>query len=218
MPPSTSPREALFACPFSPPWNLPSFTVEFALSSPCYRSDLPSIAKVRPSLTLTLSYRTIWCSGPTALFLFLLAKVARRPCQLLTQWHRGHSFLFGRSNVSKFFAETCAILQAFCWSRQHHKSATSLTLATLYATPSFLLFQSLLQIWQERSSNSYSIRLKWVPGYSFFTENDAADELARREALLVPSAMPCSLSPPISRIHSCLSHLNSSTYRFPLSP
>ena len=34
--------------------------------------------------------------------------------------------------------------------------------------------------------------------------NDAADELARREALLAPSAIPCSLSPVISRIHSSL--------------
>ena len=32
--------------------------------------------------------------------------------------------------------------------------------------------------------------------------NDAADELARQGALLVPSAIPCGLSPPISRIHS----------------
>ena len=34
--------------------------------------------------------------------------------------------------------------------------------------------------------------------------NDTADELARRRALLVPPAIPCSLSPFISRIHSSL--------------
>ena len=34
--------------------------------------------------------------------------------------------------------------------------------------------------------------------------NDAADELARRRALLVPSVIPCSLSSFISRIHSSL--------------
>ena len=43
-----------------------------------------------------------------------------------------------------------------------------------------------------------------MPGHSFFPGNDVADKLARRGALLAPSAIPCSLSPLISRIHYCL--------------
>ena len=39
MLPSTCSREALVACPPCPPWNLPLFTVESTLSSPCSRSD-----------------------------------------------------------------------------------------------------------------------------------------------------------------------------------
>ena len=62
----------------------------------------------------------------------------------------------------------------------------------------------MLQIWQELSSFSCSVRLQWVPGHSFLPGNDAADELARRGALLAPSATPCSFSPLISRIHSYL--------------
>ena len=42
------------------------------------------------------------------------------------------------------------------------------------------------------------------PGHSFLPGNDTADELARWGALLAPSAIPCSLSPLISRIHSRL--------------
>ena len=76
MLPSTCSREALVACPPFPPWNLPSFTVESTLSSPCSRSDPPSLAKVRLSPTLTLSPLMIWYSGQTALFLFLLARAA----------------------------------------------------------------------------------------------------------------------------------------------
>ena len=40
MLPSTSPREAFLVCPPSPPWNLPSFTMESTLSSPYPCSDL----------------------------------------------------------------------------------------------------------------------------------------------------------------------------------
>ena len=39
MLPSTCSREALLACPPFPLWNLPSFTVESTLSTPCSRSD-----------------------------------------------------------------------------------------------------------------------------------------------------------------------------------
>ena len=41
MLPSTCSREALAACPPCLPWNLPSFTVESTLPTPCSRSDLP---------------------------------------------------------------------------------------------------------------------------------------------------------------------------------
>ena len=49
-----------------------------------------------------------------------------------------------------------------------------------------------------------TIRLQWLPRHSFLPGNDEANELARRGALLEPFAISCSLSPLISRIHSCL--------------
>ena len=63
------------------------------------------------------------------------------------------------------------------------------------------------------------------PGSSFLTGNDAADELARRGSLLMLSAITCSLSSLIFRIHSffsrtggLLSHRSSLTHKFPRFP
>ena len=116
---------------------------------------------------------------------------------------------------SSFSAEACAILHALCWSRQHQQvshfsffllfSDSRSVLATLSSPPSFLLSQTMWQILLELSSLSCSVRLQLDRSYnSFLPGNDAADELARRGALLAPSAIPCSLSPLISRIHSRL--------------
>ena len=101
MLPSTSPRDALLACPPFHSWNpLSLWSPPFSLHALVLISL--SLTKMRLSLTLTLSHLVIWCFGLTALFLFLLAKALWRTCQLLL-WHRGHSFLFIRPNMLKFF-------------------------------------------------------------------------------------------------------------------
>ena len=76
MLPSTCSREALLACPPFPPWNLPSFTVRSTFPLHALALIPLFLAKVQLSPTLTLSLLMIWCFGPTALFLFLLAKAA----------------------------------------------------------------------------------------------------------------------------------------------
>ena len=74
--PSTCSREALVACPPCPSWNLPSFTVESTLSSPCSRSDPPHSRQGAALAHLDSLPLMIWYSGQTALFLFLLARAA----------------------------------------------------------------------------------------------------------------------------------------------
>ena len=68
--------QALLVCPACPPWNLPSFTVESTLSTPCSHSD-PLFTRQGAALAHLDSFPLmIWCFGQMALVLFLLARAA----------------------------------------------------------------------------------------------------------------------------------------------
>ena len=208
--PSTCSREALVACPPCPPWNLPSFTVESTLPTPCSRSDLPLTrqgAALAHLGSLPPHDLVLWTNG-SVLFPFSKGRSGVLANCSLCGTEATLSFSAGPV-CSSFSAEACAILHALCWFPQHKQvchfssllllSDSGSVLATLSSPPSFLLSHTLWQIWQELCSlSSCSIRLQWVPGHSFLPGNDTADELARRGALLAPSAIPCSLSYPLS--------------------
>ena len=106
---------------------------------------------------------------------------------------------------SSFSAEACTILHALCWSRQHQQVCHFSSSILLSFCP-LLCFSFYLKLCGRSGRNCHLSSI--LSGYNGspdtrLSENDAADELASWRGLFTPSAIPCSLSPLISRIHSC---------------
>ena len=172
MLPSTCSREALVTCPSCPPWNLSSFTVQSTLSTSCSRSNSP-LSRQDAALahldSLPPHDLVLWTDGSVP-FPFGKGDSGVLPNCSLCGTEATLSFSAGPV-CSSFSAGACAILHALCWSRQHQQvchfssllllSDSRSVLAGLSYPPSFLLPQTLWQIWQELSSLSFcSIRLQ----------------------------------------------------------
>ena len=122
MLPSTSSKEALLACPPFPPWNLPSFTMESTLPTPCSRSD-PTLYRQGAALahldSLSPHDLVLWTDGFIPFAFGKGGSGVLANCSLCST-EATLSFLTGPV-CSSFSAEACAILHALCWSRQHQQ-------------------------------------------------------------------------------------------------
>ena len=149
MLPSTSPMEALVACP---PWNLFSFTVESTISTPCSRFDPPLTRQGATLAHLDFLPLMILCFGQTALFLFLLARAAPASLPTVLSVALRPHFLFWQAQYAQVFPlKPASFCTLFAGLGSTNKSAISLlllsdsrsVLTTMSFTPSFLLSQTL---------------------------------------------------------------------------
>ena len=122
MLPSTCSREALLACPPCPPWNLPSFTVESTLVSPCSRSN-PPLSRQGAALvhldSLPPHDLVLWTDGSVPPSFGKCGFGVLANCSLCGT--KATLFFQAGPVCSSFSAEACAILNALCWSRQHQQ-------------------------------------------------------------------------------------------------
>ena len=166
------------------------------------------LAKVRLSPILTLFPLMVWYSGQAALFLFILAKTAPvfLPTALCVALRP--LFPFRQAQYAQVFSLKPALFcKLFADLGNTNKSAIVLLyspyLTLVLSSP--LISNSVADVAGTVFSLLLFYQTTMGPGHSFSPGNDAANELARRGALLAPSAIPCTLSSFISRIHSCLS-------------
>ena len=187
------------------------------------------LAKVRFSLILTLSHLAIWYSGQTALFLILLAKAAWRTCQLLSLWQEATPFFSAGPVCSSFSAEACAILKAFCWSRQHqqvcHFSSPTLALSSPPYPPLRLSFYLNLSGRNCLLSPPVLSSYNGPPDARFsrgttqlMSLPDGQRYLCHLQSLVVSLLLSLAFTFVFSRTGGVLCHLNSLTHRFPQFP
>ena len=113
--------------------------------------------------------------------------------------------------ASSFTAETFALKQGLVWCTSHlmickFQSVLFLTdsqsaLSILSSAPSYLLPESLWDVWSLASSlsNNTTLSFQWVPGHAGLPGNEKADLLAKTGASLPTDAISCPLPPVIAK-------------------
>ena len=226
--PLPSPRESLITCPPFPPWSTTHFTVSPFIPD-CTGSSTArlQIASSRLS-SLPPSDIQVWTDGSVP---SLFGPGGAGVYATCSKCNTSHSLSFSSGPIaSSFTAETFALKQGLAWCTSHlmtckFQSVLFLTdsqsaLSILFSAPTYLLPESLWNVWSLASSlsNYTTLSFQWVPGHAGLPGNEKADLLAKTGASLPTDAIPSPLLPVIAKVrysqhrnwrrHISHSHLN----------
>ena len=229
MLPSTCSRETLLACPPCPPWNLPSFTVEFTLSTPCSRSRQGATLA---HLDFLLHHDLVlWTDGSVPfpfgkaapVYLPTALSVALRPLFPFRQAQYAQVFLLKPAPFCKLFAGLGST----------NRSATSLLFSyyltlVLSSPPCPLLYLSSYLKLCGKSGRNCSFSPPVLSDYNGSPDTrfyqgtqrlmswpDGERYLRPPQSLVVSLFLPLVSALVFFRTGGVLSHLNSLTRRFP---
>ena len=208
--PLPSPDETLIMCPPFPPWTKTHFTVSPYIPD-CTGNSTARLQSASSRLSsLPPSDIQVWTDGSVPSFFGPGGAEVYVTC---SKCNTSNSLSFFSGPIaSSFTAETFALKQGLVWSTSHLKickfqSVLFLTdsqsaLSILSSAPSYLLPESLWNVWSLASSlsNNSTLSFQWVPGHPGLPGNEKADLLAKTGASLPTDAISCPLSPVIAKV------------------
>ena len=226
--PLPSPRESLITCPPFPPWSTTHFTVSPFIPD-CTGSSTARLPTASSRLSsLPPSDIQVWTDGSVP---SLFGPGGAGVYATCSKCNTSHSLSFSSASIaSSFTAETFALKQGLAWCTSHlmtckFQSVLFLTdsqsaLSILSSAPSYLLPESLWNVWSLASSlsNNTTLSFQWVTGHAGLPGIEKADLLAKTGASLPTDAIPSPLPPVIAKVryfqyrnwrrHISHSHLN----------
>ena len=204
--PLPSPRESLITCPPFPPWSTTHSTVSPFIPD-CTGSSTArlQIASSRLS-SLPPSDIQVWTDGSVP---FLFGPGGAGVYATCSKCNTSHSLSFSSGPIaSSFTAETFALKQGLAWCTSHFmtckfQSVLFLTdsqsaLSILSSAPTYLLPESLCNVWSLASSlsNNTTLSFQWVPGHAGHPE--------MKRLIYLPKLVPLC---PLMRSHALSSQL-----------
>ena len=226
--PLPSPRETLITCPPFSPQSTTHFTVSTFIPD-CTGNSSARIQTASSRLSfLPPSDIQVWTDGSV---LSPFGPGGAGVYVTCSKCNTSNSLSFSSGLIaSSFTAETFALKQGLAWCACHlmtckFQSVLFLTdsqsaLSILSSAPSYLLPESLWNVWSLASSlsNNTTLSFQWVPGHAGLLRNEKADLLAKTGASLPTDAIPSPLPPVIAKVcysqyrnwrrHISYSHLN----------